>query len=239
MKKKTVALMLAINMLTNPAIGFAATATATIPGFYGNVMPPAINTLPVTRGTSFTGVDSITTDSSKNLMTINQNQQYATINWNSFNIGSKATVYFSQKNAKGVAQPTWAALNRIYDQNPSLIFGTLKADGRVYLINQNGILFGPGSQVNVHSMVASALNIRDNDFLIKDTNINNPFVFTFDPAWNFQSPGKINQSGVISNQGTIVTDNGGTVILLGPRVENNGTITAPLGKISLLSLIHI
>ena len=46
-----------------------------------------------------------------------------------------------------------------------MIFGKLKADGKIYLINQNGILFGPGSQMNVNTLVASALNIKNSDFI--------------------------------------------------------------------------
>ena len=226
MSKKHVALMLAIKMMTNPAIGFAAAVT--IPGFYGQVQAPAINTLPVPQGTSFTGVTSITTDSSNNQMVINQNQQYATINWNSFNIGANATVYFSQKNAQGVAQPTWAALNRIYDQNPSLIYGSLKADGMVYLINRNGILFGPGSQVNVHAMAASALNIKDQDFTAGYLR------FTTDDYTGQEAT--LGSDVTVANYGTITTDNNGFVALVAPQAVNGGTITSPFGKISLIGV---
>src|SRR6185369_3860825 len=91
-----------------------------------------------------------------NTLTINQNAAQATIDWNSFNIAPGNVVTFNQKaldqkTGQIVAQPQWAALNRIYDANPSQIFGSLKADGKVYLINRNGIFFGSGSSVNTHS----------------------------------------------------------------------------------------
>ena len=252
MKNKTVALMLALNILFNPALTLAA---PTIPGFYGAVTLPTLpaNTLPQPIGTTWTGVTSITTDSTKNQMTINQNQQYATINWSKFNIGANAVVYFNQKNATGVAQPTWAALNRIYDLNPSLIYGSLKADGKVYLINQNGILFGPNSQVNVHSLIASTMNLRDGDFL------NGIFNFT---AENYQDPNYVspksdgtaadnaiiaknlaltppNSQAIVTNYGAIQTDQGGKVYFIGPDVENYGAITTPSGASRLISALPL
>ncbi len=53
----------------------------------------------------------------------------------------------------------WIALNRVIDPSgvPSQILGQIKAEGSVYLINQNGIIFGGGSQVNVHTLIASSL----------------------------------------------------------------------------------
>lgn len=252
MKNKTVALMLALNILFNPALTLAV---PTIPGFYGAVTLPTLpaNTLPQPIGTTWTGVTSITTDSTKNQMTINQNQQYATINWSKFNIGANAVVYFNQKNATGVAQPTWAALNRIYDLNPSLIYGSLKADGKVYLINQNGILFGPNSQINVHSLIASTMNLRDGDFL------NGIFNFT---AENYQDPNYVspksdgtaadnaiiaknlaltppNSQAIVANYGAIQTDQGGKVYLIGPDVENYGAITTPSGASRLISALPL
>ena len=209
--------MLAIKMLMNPAMGFAGAPT--IPGFYGTVNPPAINQLPVARGTSFAGVDSITKDFTNNQMTINQNQSKATIDWEKFDIGAKATVYFKQQK-DGVAQKDWTALNRIYDSNPSQIFGTLKADGKVFLINRNGILFGAGSQVNVHTLVASSLAMTDEDF-------NNGLLrFKADDG---------STPGAVSNSGTITTDNFGSVYLIAPNVENYGSIDAIYGQIGLLA----
>jgi filamentous hemagglutinin family protein len=94
-----------------------------------------------------------------NQLVIYQNAPQAIIDWATFNIGSAASVYFNQQGNK-----SWTALNRIWDANPSQIFGTLKADGSIYLINQNGILFGPGAQVDVHTLIASSLNMTNDDF---------------------------------------------------------------------------
>jgi filamentous hemagglutinin len=167
MFRKSIALLMGFEMLVSPALGLSAT----IPGFPAAVPLPSLatNTLPVASGTSWQGVQSITQAPGSNLLVVNQNQPQAIINWNSFNIGATAAVRFNQ----GTGTPgtaTWkpdnsfVSLNRIYDGNPSLIYGSLSANGSVYLINRNGILFGPNSQVNVHGLVASALNITDVDF---------------------------------------------------------------------------
>lgn len=242
MKKRSVALLLALNMVACPAAGLAA---PTIPGFYGTVKTlttPPVNALPqvgnpnIPNYTLPAGV-TINSNIDQALMVINQiNQLKVTIDWKSFNIGANATVRFYQgTGTPGTSSWTpnsgYAALNRIYDQNPSQIYGKMIADGKVYLINQNGILFGPGSRVNVHSLVASALNISNDDFN-KDL-----LRFTSDPAENFQSPNMpFSKDGVIANYGTIETGPGGSVVLLGPQVENGGNIDAPLGSVSLLAV---
>src|SRR5262245_54234213 len=77
-----------------------------------------------------------------NVGTINQQSDRAILNWQSFNIGSGNTVNFQQPSSSS------AALNRIFQNDPSRIFGALNANGQVFLINQNGIVFGAGAQVN-------------------------------------------------------------------------------------------
>jgi filamentous hemagglutinin family protein len=201
-----------------------------IPGFFQRAAPlppvPA-NEVPVVVPGSATGLDTtrgdqgvastIGTDSSQ--VTVYQNQQNAVIDWQTFNIGSASSVHFDQQGNTG-----WAALNRIWDANPSQIFGRLTADGRIYLINQNGILFGPGSRVNVNSLTASALNITTNDFL------NNNLQFRLDNYQGLLSPDPL---ALVSNDGTIEAANGGSLFLIAPRVENAGIISAPAGQIGL------
>ena len=87
-------------------------------------------------------------------LTVNQTSTNATLNWQSFNISADGTVQFVQPSATAVA------LNQINDANATQIFGALNANGRVFLINQNGIIFGAGAQVNVGGLVASTLNIN-------------------------------------------------------------------------------
>src|SRR5262249_48866981 len=95
-------------------------------------------------------------------VTIQQSAPKAILNWQTFNVGKNTTAYFDQR-AGGSAAHTWVALNRILDPSgsPSQILGSIKAEGQVYLINQNGIIFGGSSQVNVGTLLASAANISD------------------------------------------------------------------------------
>ncbi|MGC9966099.1 MAG: filamentous hemagglutinin family protein [Syntrophobacteraceae bacterium] len=177
------------------------------------------DTLPVYTGLG-QNIASITTDSANNKMVVKQSAKYAIQDWSSFNIGSSAWVQFDQK-----GNTSWVALNRIFDQNPSQIFGKLTADGKVYLINQNGILFGKGSQVNVHTMTASSLNISDSDFM------NGVLHFK---AEDYQLTGNTDYlSASVINQGTINTDNLGSVFLLGPNIRNDGAIQTQAGQIGL------
>lgn len=87
------------------------------------------------------------------------NSPNAIINWQNFNIQQHETTQFIQQHAQS------AVLNRIIGQNPSQILGQLLSNGRVFLINPNGIVFGAGSQINTQGLVASTLNLSNKDFL--------------------------------------------------------------------------
>ncbi len=106
-------------------------------------------------------------------VTIVQTEQQALLTWKTFNVGKKTTLTFDQSAGKD-NKSEWIAFNKINDPSgrPSQILGQIKADGQVYVINQNGIIFGGSSQVNVHSLVASSLPINTN--LIANGLLNNP-----------------------------------------------------------------
>ncbi len=140
--------------------------------------------------------------------TITQTSQNTVINWQSFNIAQGQSVQFVQPNAQAVA------LNRVLGADPSSIFGTLSANGKVFLVNPNGVLFGKGSSVNVGGLLASTLNITNSDFL----------------AGNYQFSGA--GTGAVLNQGTLNADSG-YVALLGANVSNQGVISAQLGSVVL------
>src|SRR5688572_9273344 len=141
-------------------------------------------------------------------MTINQSTQNVAINWQSFSIGQTEAVQFVQPTSSSVA------LNRVLGADPSTILGSLSANGKVFLVNPNGILFGKGAQVNVAGLVASTMNIADADFM----------------AGRYKFAGAGN--GAVVNQGAINAD-GGYVALLGASVSNEGVITARLGTVAL------
>src|SRR5471032_2121948 len=132
------------------------------------------------------------------------------INWQSFSIGANDITRFIQQSSDS------KVLNRITGQDPSQILGALQSNGKVFLINPNGVMFGAGSRVDVNGLVASSLNLSDADFLAGKNN----FVGNA-------------SAGKVSNQGTITTPGGGQVFLIAPNVDNSGIITSPNGEIIL------
>jgi len=99
-----------------------------------------------------------TISQSGNVTAINQATQKTAINWQSFGTKPQETVNFHQPNASAIA------LNRVIGNERSVLEGALNANGRVFLINSNGILFAKGSTVNTAGFLASALNLTDEDF---------------------------------------------------------------------------
>ncbi|WP_141750059.1 filamentous hemagglutinin N-terminal domain-containing protein, partial [Janthinobacterium sp. HH107] len=139
---------------------------------------------------------------------IRQGSQNAVINWASFNIGKGESVQFQQPNSNAVA------LNRVLGGDGTTILGNLSANGKVFIVNPNGILFGQGASVNTAGLVASTLDISNADFM----------------AGKYQFSG--NGTGKVLNQGSISAP-GGYVALLGAHVSNEGTIQARLGSVAL------
>ena len=145
---------------------------------------------------------------------VNQSTPSAIINWNTFNIRANESVRFNQPSASSVA------LNRVTGGlGPSEIMGTLTANGRVFVINRDGILFGPGSVVNTAGFLATTNDIKNADFMAG--------------RYNFNIPGRPDAS--IVNKGTITASSGGFAALVAPGVRNSGTITATLGTVALAS----
>ncbi|MYM25047.1 filamentous hemagglutinin N-terminal domain-containing protein, partial [Duganella sp. FT135W] len=138
------------------------------------------------------------------------NTPNAIINWQGFSIGADELTRFVQQSADS------KVLNRITGQDPSLILGSLQSNGKVFLINPNGVIFGAGSRVDVNGVVASSLNISNADFLAGKNNFNGAA-----------------SAGKVSNQGTITTPSGGQIFLLAPAVENSGIISSPNGDVVL------
>ncbi|MEW6427380.1 MAG: filamentous hemagglutinin family protein [Thermodesulfobacteriota bacterium] len=193
-------------------------------------LPPVpANTLPQIKYIDpDTGNASLETRPDNNQLIIRQNQKNSILSWNSFDIGKDAQVIFDQQ-----GNTNWSSLNRIYDSKPSQIHGRLSADGEVYLINQNGMFFSRSSSFDVHSLVASSLNLPDpdfsGDFLVSNSGDRIQTKRTFSSAYNYLPGG----AGDVVNEGRIQTVPGGWVMLLGANVENNGTIEAPYGRIVL------
>ena len=141
-------------------------------------------------------------------MTVSQATQQAILNWQGFNIGSAAQVRFDQPNASAVA------LNRVVGGEASAIYGKLSSNGKVFLVNPQGVLFGAGAQVDVGGLVASSLGLSDQAFL--------------SGSYEFSGGG----AGAVRNEGSIRAA-GGVVALLAPAVSNSGVIAAQGGSVAL------
>ena len=145
-------------------------------------------------------------------VTVNQSSQNAIVNWHTFNIGTGERTQFVQPNATSIT------LNRVTGGlGPSQILGSIDANGRVFLVNRDGIIFGAGAVINTAGFLATTNDIRNNDFMAG--------------RYNFNIPGRPDAS--IVNQGTITATNGGFAALVAPGVRNSGTITANLGTVAL------
>lgn len=143
--------------------------------------------------------------------TITQASNRAAIDWQSFNVGANQSVQFNQPNAQ-----SWT-LNRVVTPDPSVIAGRVSANGHIAIVNQSGVVFAEGAQVNVAGLIASAANITNENFMA------GRMQFT-DPA----RPG-----ARVENRGTITVADQGLAVLAGPRVANSGTITARMGHVAL------
>jgi len=150
---------------------------------------------------------------SANITTINQYTGSMVVDWSSFNVSASETVNFNQPSSSA------AALNRINDQNPSQIFGAINANGRIFLSNPNGMIFGETASVNVGSLFATGMSISNDDFM----------------AGNYRFTSDGYTPGDIINHGTLLAASGGSISLAGGRAVNTGRIVADYGQVNLAS----
>jgi filamentous hemagglutinin family protein len=153
-------------------------------------------------------------DKNGTITTVNQASNKLIVNWDNMNVGRNETLKFVQPDAKS------SVLNRISSASPTSILGALNANGRVFVVNPNGVLIGNGARVNVGSLIASSLNISDADFNAG--------------RLKFSGGGK----GNVVNQGEITAAE--SVALIGSmKVENTGAITSTGGDVVLAAADNI
>jgi filamentous hemagglutinin family protein len=131
------------------------------------------------------------------------------INWQDFSIASGETTKFLQPSSSAVS------LNRVVSGNPSSIYGSLQANGHVWLINPNGILVSSGAKIDTAGFLASTLDASNAEFL-KGGDVN----FVGSSAAKVVNRGAINAIG-------------GDVFLFARQVENSGAISAAKGTAGL------
>lgn len=188
-----------------------------------------------------------TVDGAQTLVTVEQTGGKAILTWDTFNVGRDTTLHFDQtRGTQGDGTNAWIALNRVLDTQaaPSQILGSIKAEGSVYVINRNGVVFGGASQVNTHSFLASSLSLFSEDvatsndlFLRSGINevaasasnfaLGGHHEFTSEEAIdNWQRPGDIEiQAGAQLASGA-----NGYMLIAAPNVRNAGTILAADGQ---------
>ncbi|EGO2478241.1 filamentous hemagglutinin N-terminal domain-containing protein [Salmonella enterica] len=183
------------------------TPLALLTGLIAGLLPAMVLAADLPTGGQIVGGQG-SISSAGNQMTIHQQTQNMATNWHSFDIGKNNTVQFIQPDSSAVA------LNRVTGASGSQIMGTLKANGQVFILNPNGVLFGKDARVNVAGLVASTKNINTADFM----------------KGQYTLSGSGNPGAQVINQGSLTTTKGGYIVLAGERVSNSGTITTPSGK---------
>ncbi|NCD11199.1 MAG: filamentous hemagglutinin N-terminal domain-containing protein [Epsilonproteobacteria bacterium] len=146
---------------------------------------------------------------SGSVTTINQSSQKASINWQNFSIGASETVNFNQPNVSAIT------LNRVIGNEKSIINGALNANGQVWILNSNGVLFNASAKVNTAGLLATTMQLSDEDF--------QKGVYSF----------KGDSSASVINLGEITISDGGYASLLAHSVQNEGTIKAIHGTVTL------
>ncbi len=171
--------------------------------------------LPI-EGVVAAGQATISTPSTT-AMRIEQKSNSAIINWSSFGIDRGEVVNIAQPDTRAIL------LNRVTGNDTSEIFGTLIANGRIFLVNPNGILFAPGASVNVGGLVASTLAISDSDFLSGKYSF-----YQNGPTVSVVNKGLVNGgfialigASTITNSGTLVTTKGTTGMVDGEKITIN------------------
>ncbi|ABK43301.1 filamentous hemagglutinin family outer membrane protein [Magnetococcus marinus MC-1] len=156
----------------------------------------------------------VTIDRNLNDTIINQATDKAIINWKNFDINPNELVKFIQPDVGSIA------LNRVESNLPTNILGQLQANGRLFILNANGVIFGRSAQVDVAGLLATTLSIKDNNFL------SGKYAFEKVPGL---------KDAAVENKGEIHIGEGGFAFLVAPGVRNEGLIIAKLGSVALAS----
>ena len=150
-----------------------------------------------------------------NTTTVTQGSSRAIIDWRSLSLTQQEKFRVLQGSAKDVL------LNRITGSEASVLDGSIQALGRVYFLNPNGIIFGEHAQIDVGGLVASTLALSNEDFMAGRIQLT-PTTGAGDYAGRVINRGRINAAG-------------GEIVLAGLNVANEGTLSAPGGRVGLVA----
>jgi filamentous hemagglutinin family protein len=173
----------------------------------------AVDDLVTPQGENVVGGSAAFDRPAEGLLNINQGTDRVVINWDSFNIGKKAATQFHQPGSNALA------VNRVTGkgENPTQILGSLKANGRVMVLDRNGVIFGADSRVDVGGIVASTgdvdtASVMNGDKVLQIKNV---------------------ADGTIVNEGQVNVSEAGLAAFVAPTIRNSGVINAKLGKVAL------
>lgn len=178
----------------------------------------------VVSGSATIGIDP----GDPNRTIIDQSSQNAAINWSSFNIANTESVQFNQPNVNAIA------LNRDFSGSPSQIFGSLDANGNVFIINTAGVLIGAGASINVGGLLLSDMDVSNSDAENFET-------IAGQQNWSLPFSDRDLQAGGIEVLGTVQTTGQNGITMTGQYIYIEGDISSlaapndPGGNINFLS----
>jgi filamentous hemagglutinin family protein len=239
----------AMQAVQNAARSAALGASSNVPnglGAGGMQVAPGVGTDPSLWQNA--DLPTQTSSNGQTTVTIQQTAQKAILTWSSFNVGQNTIAYFNQSAGTATdGSNGWVALNRVTDPTgvPSQILGQIRAEGSVYLINRNGIIFGGSSQVNVSTFVASSLNLFSNDLATSNNrfltggigDLNTTNFATNSILLTSSTPGAGDVT--IAPGAAITVGTQGLALIAAPDVRNGGVITAPGGQVALIAGIGV
>ncbi|TFG86842.1 MAG: filamentous hemagglutinin N-terminal domain-containing protein, partial [Hyphomicrobiales bacterium] len=176
-----------LSILADPGVALAGPTGGQVVAGSGSIQHPNVNTT-----------------------LVRQRSHALSIDWSGFDVAGHELVTFQQPST------TSAVLNRVFNELPSQIYGHIQANGQVFIMNPNGVVFGPGARVEVGGLMASSLDVDIDDFM------NGRYSF------GASADGR---TGAVVNYGLIKAATGGGVTLLGTAVRNDGVIIADLGHV--------
>ncbi len=193
----------------------ATTALVTLFAGFSSHAAYALSAGAIPQGATVVGGAATFSTPTSTSLTIDQSTSRAVINWQSFNIGSGASVQFVQPSSSALA------VNRVVSTStdPTQILGSLKSNGQIMILDPNGVLFGANSRIDVGGIIATTGNVDDSQVMSGANSID---ITNID-------------GGSVINQGQITVAQGGLAAFVAPYVDNSGVITADLGRVELAS----
>ena len=159
-------------------------------------------------GTVAAGTGTIAGQGTSSL-TVNQTSQKMIIDWRSFGVAKDGAAQFIQPSTSAIA------LNRVTGSEVSSILGRLEANGQLFFVNPNGMVFGKDAKVDVAGLLVSTADSTNSNFM--------------NSRYSFDASGKADAQ--IVNEGTLTIKDAGLAAFVAPHVSNSGTIQAHLGTV--------